>query len=300
LNSKIVSTKTTNAIFLAIVLVTGTSAVLAYPSFMIDAQAQPYYYDGEMDNRYNGYGPPKYGMYNNYDESQYQSSYKPDYKPQDPSYDGKDDKRDKSKDSSLTLLKKKKCNNNNFNVNGDNTADFNIGNKGLPTTAYAEGDLSANAFDGNYGERNNNNGIKNNGKFDPDCNINNDNNNNNNVGGGGTGAQGPVGPQGEQGPAGPNQISTTNKYKQFGLNVTSTVLPISFNSIANSTAMCLPGDTVLSGGYRVSTVGSQVGNAINEVSVKTEPRSTEDGWTVEIQGRDEFTLQAIAQCFDNP
>jgi hypothetical protein len=88
-------------------------------------------------------------------------------------------------------------------------------------------------------------------------------------------------------------------YKQFRPNVTSTVLPISFNSIANSTATCLPGDTVLSGGYRVSTIGSQFGNAINEVAVKTEPTSTEDGWTVEIQGRDLFTLVSFAQCFDN-
>jgi len=101
LNNKIVSIKTTSAIFLAIVLVTGTITTIS-PSFMItgaNAQAQPYY-------GYNSYGPPEYpdnnykksyGNDNNsYDKSQYQSSsYKPDYKPQYPSY-VKDDKRDKS------------------------------------------------------------------------------------------------------------------------------------------------------------------------------------------------------------
>ena len=77
--NKIVSTKRTSAIFLAIVLVTGTIATLSFPTFMTisAAQAQQYYGD-RMDNDYNSYGPPEY------------PSYKPDYKPAYPSYDGKD------------------------------------------------------------------------------------------------------------------------------------------------------------------------------------------------------------------
>jgi len=41
LKNKIVSTKTTNAIFLATVLITGTIA-LSIPSFMVGAQVVPY------------------------------------------------------------------------------------------------------------------------------------------------------------------------------------------------------------------------------------------------------------------
>jgi hypothetical protein len=80
LKDKILSTKTTSAIFLAIVLVTGTIS-LSYPSFMIigAAQAQPYY---GIDS----YGLTDYGNDNGYDKSQYQS-YKPDYnKPKYSSY----------------------------------------------------------------------------------------------------------------------------------------------------------------------------------------------------------------------
>ena len=52
MNNKIVSTKRTSAIFLAIVLVTETIA-LSPPSFMTNAQAQSsYYIDGIMDNNY--------------------------------------------------------------------------------------------------------------------------------------------------------------------------------------------------------------------------------------------------------
>jgi hypothetical protein len=66
--------------------------------------------------------------------------------------------------------------------------------------------------------------------------------------------------------------------------------------VANSTATCLSGDVVLSGGYRVNSNG----NILNEVSVETEPRSTDDGWTVEITAGTPFTLVSIAECFDNP
>ena len=67
--NKIVSTKTTSAIFLAIVLVTGTIATIL-PSFMIEAKAQPYY---GMDNRYNSYEPTQYP------DNNYYNSYEPDY-----------------------------------------------------------------------------------------------------------------------------------------------------------------------------------------------------------------------------
>ena len=73
-----------------------------------------------------------------------------------------------------------------------------------------------------------------------------------------------------------------------------------FNFLANSTATCLPGDVVLSGGYRANVINPQFGAIIHESTVKTEPTSTEDGWTVEIQGQSLFTVVSIAECFNNP
>ncbi len=88
--NKIVSTKTTSTIFLAIVLVTGTIAAISPYFLTVTAEAQSYYYDG-MDNSY--------------------------YKSQ----------KDSSKS---VLINKLKCLNNNININGNNTGDINIGNKG--------------------------------------------------------------------------------------------------------------------------------------------------------------------------
>jgi hypothetical protein len=74
LNNKIVSTKKTSAIFLAIVLVAGTIA-LSFPSFMVgDVQAQR---DYGMDKKYNSY-EPNYEM-NSYDKKPYGISYEPNY-----------------------------------------------------------------------------------------------------------------------------------------------------------------------------------------------------------------------------
>jgi hypothetical protein len=164
---------------------------------MTGAKAQ-LYYDNRMDNRYNSYGPiPEYpdnNYYNSYEsdygmdkdkktygtdsyESKY-PSYKHDYKPAYPSY-GKDDKRDKSsKDSSKSVsINKLNCINTNLNINGNNTGDINVGNKG----ATEEGYLGAySSGSGGYGG----------GEYDSkqgkgfDCIINNNNTNNNIAGGG--------------------------------------------------------------------------------------------------------------------
>ena len=211
-NKLISSTKKSSSIFLAIVLVAGT-ITLSSPSFMIGTQAQPYsgidnkynsYYEPEyVDNDYyNNYGPD-YGMDNNnmksyetnsyepttsygndnnyqktygndngYDNSQYKS-YKPDYKPQYPSY-GKDD-RDKSKDSKSVSINKIKCINNNVNINGNNTGDINLGNKG-------QGYLGASSSGSSgYDSGEGNNGYDNGYKKDEGitCLINNNNINNN-------------------------------------------------------------------------------------------------------------------------
>jgi hypothetical protein len=205
-NSKIILSKTPSAIFLAIVLVTGTIAAIS-PSFIIkgvNAQGEPYY-GGGMDNSYydkksygmddsygypdyrddkkrydDSYGPTDYrdnkdrksydkkpyGNDNGY-ESQYQPSYKPNYKPV------KDDKRDKSKDSNKSVsLNKIKCINTNLNINGNNAGNVSIGNKGQGYLGTYSSDGS-----GGYGDKQ--------GKGFDDCIINNNNTNTNVAGGGG-------------------------------------------------------------------------------------------------------------------
>jgi hypothetical protein len=115
-------------------------------------------------------------------KSQFQS-YIPDYKPQYSSYDKKDD-RDKSKDRSKSVdINKIKCINTNLNINGNNTGDINLGNKGQVAAegysgAYSSGgggyDGNEGYYDGNYKK---DKGIT--------CIINNNNNNTNIVTGGG-------------------------------------------------------------------------------------------------------------------
>jgi hypothetical protein len=143
---------------------------------------------GMNDKKYNSYGYSDYGKDNNdrksydkkpygndnsYDKSQYQPSYKPDYKPQYPSYG-----KDKSKDSSSISLNKINCINNNVNINGNNTGDISVGNKGA-----AEGYLGASSSGGSGYGVGGYDGYKQGKGFD--CIINNNNTNTNVVSGGG-------------------------------------------------------------------------------------------------------------------
>ncbi|HEX6294168.1 MAG TPA: hypothetical protein VFZ46_03370 [Nitrososphaeraceae archaeon] len=91
MNSKIVSTKTTSAIFLAIVLVAGTFAAIS-PSFIIGVNAQSESYDygynsyepEYTDKAYNSY-ESDYGM-DSYDKPIYDDKKLYDDKPIYPSY----------------------------------------------------------------------------------------------------------------------------------------------------------------------------------------------------------------------
>ena len=137
--TKIILRKTTNAIFLAIVLIAGTFAALS-PSFMVGAQAQQF---NGMDERYNSY-QPEYGTdnkYNSYEPEYGMNSYdhKQSYKKDSNSYD-------KSKDSNNVIVKKNKCNNIIVNLNGFNGA--------LPTS-----DLGALATDEAQAEDEGANGV---------------------------------------------------------------------------------------------------------------------------------------------
>ena len=77
LNNKIVSTKRTSSIFLAIVLVAGTIAAISPSSFIVGINAQSESYNYGMDDRYNSY-EQDYGM-DSYDKKPYGNSYKSDY-----------------------------------------------------------------------------------------------------------------------------------------------------------------------------------------------------------------------------
>jgi hypothetical protein len=127
--TKIILRKTTSAIFLAIVLIVGTFAVIS-PSFMIGVHAQQY----GMDQMYNNY-KPDYGM-NSYDKKPY----------------GKEDNNYyKSKDSSNV-----KCNNINVNLNGFSGNEIGASEAlgALATQAQAEdeGEVGASIL-GNDGGR---------------------------------------------------------------------------------------------------------------------------------------------------
>jgi hypothetical protein len=150
-----------------------------------------------MDNDYNSYGYSDYRADKNKDDSygysdygidkykkpygtdSYKSQYsyhEPDYKPKHLSYD-KHDKRDKfSKDSSKSVsINNLKCVNTNININGNNTGDINIGNKGSIGGYLGASSYSGSGYGGGGYEKQNK-------VFD--CVINNNNTNTNIVAGG--------------------------------------------------------------------------------------------------------------------
>jgi hypothetical protein len=139
---------------------------------------QPEYGSYEQPE-YGSYEQPEYGM-DSYEKPSYRNdnygqpeypSYKPDYKPEYPSYEK--DNRDKSKKDSVSI-NKVKCINTNLNINGNNSGNVGIGNKGqgyVGTYSSADGRNGGN--DG-YGKQDK--GL---------CIINNNNNNTNIVAGAG-------------------------------------------------------------------------------------------------------------------
>jgi hypothetical protein len=239
-----------------------------------------------------------------YESTEYPLSYQPYYKTEYQSYDGKNNNYNNYKsfkDSNSLFLKKNKCNNNNVNINGDNTADFNIGSHGQTvqplTTAEAEEDLSSNAF-GVYDERNNNNGFKNTGKFDADCSINNDNNN-----AGGQGGIGPQGPQGERGPPGSTEFNTANYYKVSGIPVSGVPIPDPPNPppttlTVTSSVSCRSGDVAISGSYIITPLEQTDQISVLEFSSTGEPLPT--GWKTTIHGPVGTSISTTVLCFDNP
>ena len=107
---------------------------------------------------------------------------------------------------------------------------------------------------------------------------------------------GPQGPQGPQGLRGLSTINTTNVYTVVG----PTNPNVFTNSFASSVALCLPGDTALSGSF---VVGASVSTptAIAEI-VSDKPWANETGWNAtafgEHSGQGSVTADVV--CFDNP
>ena len=125
---------------------------------------------------------------------------------------------------------------------------------------------------------------------------------------GATGATGPSGIQGPQGiqgvpgetgangTPGPSRINSTSIYTVQG-NVSITTDPnLPSPGIANSVAMCEPGDTVLSGSYNAFRV-----DGIDLIEDRALPN--QDGWQTTLVGPSMGDLGVIvftfAQCFDN-
>ena len=100
------------------------------------------------------------------------------------------------------------------------------------------------------------------------------------------GDTGDTGDTGERGPAGPNQINATSIYATFGAFGTT------------STAPCDVNDTAISGGFNVTSAGTNQ-PGIPDSSL---PLTGFTGWFAQVlsQGNAADTIQAVAICFDNP
>jgi hypothetical protein len=148
LNNKIVSIKRNSAIFLAIVLVTGTIALYS-SSFMTTASAQSeFYYDTDEYTKYamdmvNDYEDSSSHENNDAYDSEYQSYENDNYK-----------SKDKDRESNSISISKVNCNN--VNIIGDVTGDISVGNNGRGVGETGEDsivrELIGNAV-GNNGER---------------------------------------------------------------------------------------------------------------------------------------------------
>jgi uncharacterized protein YxeA len=150
--NKIISTKTTSAIFLAIVLIAGTIALS--PTFFMVGTAQA---TSDHEKDYDKYDKKSYEQDSHDDRKSYEQD---NYKSTEYQSYGKDNSY-KSKDSSSVSVKKIKCNNINVNLNGFNGIQVNAV---PPSTLNAlatgeaqtadEGEKGASSF--GSGERNNN------------------------------------------------------------------------------------------------------------------------------------------------
>ena len=114
------------------------------------------------------------------------------------------------------------------------------------------------------------------------------------------GTNGVNGTQGPQGPAGPSTINTTNVYTNIGPNNTS----VFTRSLASSVALCDPGDTALSGSFKVGQVGTPEPGLLPAIPllISSKPLASETGWNITVFGINSGNghVTADVECFDNP
>ena len=114
------------------------------------------------------------------------------------------------------------------------------------------------------------------------------------------GTNGVNGTQGPQGPAGPSTINTTNVYTNIGPNNTS----VFTRSLASSVALCDPGDTALSGSFKIGQVRTSEPGLLPAIPllISSKPLASETGWniTVFVINSGNGHVTADVECFDNP
>jgi hypothetical protein len=114
------------------------------------------------------------------------------------------------------------------------------------------------------------------------------------------GLPGANGTQGIQGLPGPSTINTTNVYTNIGPNNTS----IFTRSFGSSVALCDPGDTALSGSFKVGQVGTPQPGLLPAIPllISSKPLASETGWNITVFGINSGNghVTADVECFDNP
>ena len=133
-----------------------------------------------------------------------------------------------------------------------------------------------------------------------------------------TGTQGPTGPQGSQGPAGPpgatgadgtqglpgspglqgpsgiTNVNASNYYSVIG-NVAT---PDPFTGLANSTALCQPGDVAISGEYNAT--GQETGFPIRTLYFGSLGPDPPTNWNTLIESsQDNLNVTTTVNCFNN-
>lgn len=99
---------------------------------------------------------------------------------------------------------------------------------------------------------------------------------------------------------GSSTINTTNVYTNIGQNNTS----VFTRSLASSVALCDPGDTALSGSFKVGQVGTPPPGSLPAIPllISSKPLTSETGWNITVFGINSGNghVTADVECFDNP
>ena len=99
---------------------------------------------------------------------------------------------------------------------------------------------------------------------------------------------------------GPSTINTTNVYT----NVGPTNDQIFTREFGSSVALCDPGDTALSGSFKVGQIGNSEPGLVPAIPllISSKPLANETGWNITVFGiySGNGLVTADVECFDNP